>query len=454
MPTPFHSRLKYRPSAPLVLFVIFLLALWLAGGGSRADLLGQVLVRGVCWILLILTTLLSPRPDLGSSRPVMLFIAAAGLLAFLQLIPLPPATWQQLPGHALLSEAATASGQPQPWRPWSIVPGATVNALSSLVVPLTALVLLSGLRENERRWLPSIILAWITAATLTGLLQFSGAAFNNPLLNANPGEVVGIFANRNHFALLLAIGCAITPAWAFADPRQLRWRGPIASILCLLFVLSILATGSRVGLVLALGGVSMGLLVVWNQIRSILRRRPRWALPALTILTAGSAALLTTAVLTGRASSVDRLLATDISQDLRSRALPTTLSMIGDYFPMGGGLGGFDPLFRAHEPFAMLNPTYFNHAHNDFLEILIDAGLPGGLLLMAGLLWWGWASVHAWRGAGIQPKLGSALLLLILSASAFDYPARTPIIMAIIVLAGIWLSSFKAPAASALPGQG
>lgn len=121
---------------------------------------------------------------------------------------------------------------------------------------------------------------------------------------------------------------------------------------------------------------------------------------------------------------------------------------------MGSGFGGFDPIFRLHEPFALLKPTYFNHAHNDFLEIVLDAGLPGLILLMLAIGWWMWGSIDAWRSRGEDAGLrrtGSIMLLMVFAASVFDYPARTPIIMAVIVIAAIWLSGYaRQSAASAL----
>src|SRR3546814_18361129 len=87
-------------------------------------------------------------------------------------------------------------------------------------------------------------------------------------------------------------------------------------------------------------------------------------------------------------------------------------------------------------------PTYFNHAHNDFLEIVLDGGLPALLLMLVAIGWYGMASMRAWRGSGrhsVLPKLGSAILFLVFVASAFDYPARTPMMMAMIVIAGLWL---------------
>lgn len=432
----------------MVLLWVFLSVLWLAGGASRADAMGQTVVRATAWSVLIVIILFGRRPALGEGRPVALLLLAAALLTALQLVPLPPDMWQALPGRRLFVEAAAASGQSQPWRPWSIVPGATVNALSSLIVPGTALVLVLGFGEKEQAWLPALILTLAAASMLVGILQLSGAAIDNPFVNETVGQVSGTFANRNHFALLLAIGCLVAPVWATLDGRRPGWRSPVALGLMLLFALTILASGSRAGLVLGLLALILGPAMAWQGIRHAFRGYPRWAFPALVV---GVVAVLFIFVLMSiaadRAVSIDRVFWTDEGQDMRTRGLPTVLTMVGRYFPFGSGLGGFDQLFRLDEPFGLLKPTFFNHAHNDLLEIVLDAGLPGLLLLLASLLWWIRSSARAWQaGSGMRyalPKLGSAMLLLILLASAFDYPARTPIVMATGIVAALWLSSAR-----------
>ncbi|MCJ8158854.1 O-antigen ligase [Sphingomonas sp. LaA6.9] len=435
----------FRPGISFLLLVVLLGLVLIAGGASRADVAGQVIVRSAAWTALIVAILAGSRPSFGQSRPVLIFLFAACALALLQLVPLPPAVWQALPGRAALSEAAAASGQPQPWRPWSIVPGATVNAAASLIVPFVVLVLVASLTEREKLWLPGFVLGLIAATTLVGLLQFSGVGFNNLLVNDTPGQVSGTFANRNHFALFLAIGCMLAPVWAFLEGRQPHWRGPVAFGLVLLFTLTILASGSRAGMVLGLLALVLGLIMVRRGIRRSIGRSPRWVFPALIAGIVGAVAIFVLiSIAADRAVSIDRVLELDAGQDLRRRALPTILEMIRLYFPAGSGLGGFDQVFRMHEPFDLLSLLYLNHAHNDLLEIVLDTGLPGVLLLAAVLLWWAWASVRAWRaGSGAShalPKLGSAMLLLVMIASILDYPARTPMIMAMIILAGIWLS--------------
>jgi O-antigen ligase len=442
-----------RPSLAFALLLSLLLVLWLAGGASRADVPGQAVVRTVSWAALIVAALFAPRPTFNEVRTPGLFLSAALALVLVQLIPLPPEVWRALPGRAGFAEATF--GAAQPWRSWAIVPSGAWNAASSLVVPAAVLVLMAGSADREREALPTVLLALIALSAFMGLVQFSGPGFNNPFLNDSPGQVSGSFANRNHFALFLAMGCVLAPSWAFMDGARTRSRGPVAVGLVLLFVLTILASGSRAGVLLGLLALAFGLSLAYRPLRRELRGRPRWVAPVIVGMVAaviGTFVLLSFAA--DRASSINRIIAVDDVEEMRTRALPTVLTMVRDFFPAGAGFGGFDPLFRMYEPFDLLKLTYFNHAHNDLLEVVLDGGVAALLLLLAAIAWWARASMRVWRTgeAAPHPRLGSALLLLVLLASAFDYPARTPMIMATVAIAAVWLGGpDRARGRSALP---
>jgi len=437
-----------RWSAASTLLVLLLSALWIAGGASRPDVMGQIVARSAGWLALVSAILCGLRPGIARTGPVAWLLLAAILLVLLQLVPLPPAVWTLLPGREPFLESALG---PAPWRPWSIVPWATINAASSLIVPAVIFYLASALSDEERERLPGLLLGMIFLSALLGLWQFCGFSFSHPLVNDTEGSVSSIFANRNHFALFLAMGCLIAPVWAASGWQGRRWRVPVALALVALFALTILATGSRSGILTGLLAIGMGLMFSWRDIRHAFRHAPPWVVPVLVAALIGLVALLVLiSIAADRAESVNRAFALDPGEDMRRRGLPTVLGMIGAYFPAGTGFGSFDPMFRIHEPFVLLKRTYFNHAHNDFLEILLDGGLLALLLLLAALGWYIWASLRAWREGPMHyglARLGSGMLLLILIASLFDYPARTPIFMSIIVIAAAWLGQGASPIA-------
>jgi O-antigen ligase len=401
------------------------------------------MVRGAAWLLLALVIIFGRRRPNFEDRPLWLFLIAMIGLAVAQLVPLPPAVWEALPGRRLFVDAAALAGTAQPWRPWTIVPSATLNALSSLIVPVVVLVFSAGLSADERRRLPSFILLLVVAAMLVGLLQLSGIMFDNPFVDDSPGEMSGIFANRNHFALILAFGILLMPYWTLAGRKISGWRWPEALGLVLLFFLTIIATGSRAGMAVGVIALIISLVLARAPIRASLRRSPRWVLPALI---AGIVALIVLfvaiSVSADRAASIHRLFALNPEDDMRRRALPTIWAMIKAYFPFGSGLGDFATVFQIYEPFDVLQMTYVNRAHNDYLEIVLNAGLPGLLLLIAAFGWWLAASLRVWRAGEDAPqmaKVGSAMLLLVFIASLSDYPSRTPMMMAIIILSASWL---------------
>ncbi len=427
---------------PLILIAAMMILLWIAGGASREDALGQAIVRAGAWLVIAVAIVAGPKPVFRDLKPALILLAVITAIPIIQLIPLPPVVWQALPGRDVL----ILQGEASPWRPITMTPGATRNALASLVVPAAMLLLLAQTSERDRQWLAPGLLVVIATTVFLGLLQFSGVRFNNPLINDVPGNVSSIFANRNHFALIVAVGCLLAPIWAFSHREGLRWRGPIAGSLVLLFVLTTLAIGSRSGLLLTALALVIAAVAVKGRLKRRLNHAPRWLFMA--IIGAGVALVsgfIWASFAADRVEAVDRLFAAAITDDLRTRAQPTILAMIAHYFPIGSGLGGFDPLFRMHEPDSLLALQYLNQAHNDFLGIALDAGLMGLLVLAGAVGWWGFATVRAWRApAGPLSelaRLGSAILLLIMVASITDYPARTPFVMAVIMLSVVWLTA-------------
>ena len=456
MPAPVRSAVRHLPSPKLALFCFFAVLLWLAGGATRADVVGQAIIRTAAWGCVILLVLFDEGRIAWRGRGVLILLALCALVAALQLVPLPPSWWASLPGRAPFAAANAIAGGPAPWRPLAIVPGAALNALGSLIVPFATFCFVACGRPLHDRTVLIVLLSLVIAHLFLALLQFAGVALYVPLINGGE-EVSGGFANRNHFAVLMACGLLIAPVWAFFDGRSPGWRGPATLALLPLVALAILASGSRAGSACALLALLIGGLIVRRFLQRTLRRFPRWVPTAAMGAVVGALGLLVTfSVMADRAKSVRRVLELDPSQDMRRAGLPTVMNMTREYWPVGEGLGGFDPIFRMHEPFALLHTNYFNRAHNDLLEIVLDAGLPGLLLLVGGLIWVTRNAIRACRPdptpEAMLPRLGGGLLLILVLASAADYPLRSPIMMAVAVVAATWLTGAgPRPGSSALP---
>lgn len=425
------------------LLAVFLVVLWFAGGASRADVAGQAVSRLFAWGILIVYAIWGRALDWRPLRPLFLMYGLAVAAVTSQLIPLPPGVWSALPGHRMLLDAAEVTGQPQPWRPLSIAPSATANALASLVVPGAVLILCANLTRRQHWAIAYLVLGLVLAGSLVALVQISGGHYANPLINHVPGSVSGNFANRNHFALFVAIGCTLAAVIGAMREGINRWVALGTLMLIPLFALVVLAVGSRAGLVLAVIAIAIGVAIGRTNLRERLRALPRAAAIGLTATAlACVVGIVVAAIVLDRAESVDRALDLEASSDLRREALPHVIEAAQQYFPAGAGYGAFDQAYRIVEPDTLLRLTYFNHAHNDWMETVLSGGMVGFLFLVAVLAYFAFALLRLWRnrkGSSDLAKIGAGILSMFMVASVFDYPARTPMGMALVILSAVWL---------------
>jgi len=378
-----------------------------------------------------------------------IILGAAALLVALQLVPLPLSIWTELPGRGIFTEATVLTGTDQSWRPLSISPSGTSNALASLVVPAAVLLLAANLSHEQHWRIALFVLGLVGAAAVLGVLQFSGANFDHPLINTVTGAVAGNFANRNHFAVFLAIGMVLAPAWAFRCKTLLR-NVAVALGLIVLFILVLLATGSRSGVIVALSGIGLTFLAFHARASRKFKSIPRKiAVPVLMLATALVIGAIWLSINLDRAVAVDRATVLTGEADLRWEIWPIAYEISRSFFPAGTGFGSFDPAFRISEPDHILSTQYINLAHNDWLQICLEGGILGLMLLATAFIWFVLRSCQTWHlanGSADSQSLGKAasiIIALVLAASVTDYPARTPMVMAVLSLAAIWLVRAK-----------
>jgi O-antigen ligase len=435
----------------LVLLSGFLLVVLLFGGASRADVLGQGVVR-IAALLLIASSLLQIRSDtVRAVQAPLLFLLAFILIIALQLIPLPYDLWRGLSGREDFARLLEAGGIDPVSRPLSITPDLTLNSLLSALPPLAAILALGVLKRQFFPFVVTAVLVGIGISAMIGVLQISsGSPYFYRVTNI--GSAVGAFANRNHQALFVASAFPLLAAWAFISSREGRpspMRMWVALAVAAAIFPLLLVTGSRGGLVLGVVGAALAAIQVALGQNSR-RRSKRKLISPRTIATLALPVFLVSAALLpfiyfSRTEALERILAEDHA-NMRADYLPIYMDLISKFFPVGSGFGSFDAVFRANEPFWALRPYYLNHAHNDLAELLIEGGIFGALLFALFLGWHLLRSAQLWlgrrtEGTPVLGRAGSAIVFMVLLASLVDYPIRTPIIAVLVAIACCCMSA-------------
>jgi O-antigen ligase len=420
------------------------------GGATREEVLSSDFVGLAALPVLVLAALrlrAAPRPEW---RLPLLIIGGLILLPLFQLIPLPAWLWTHLPGRPQIASDLRAAGLEPGWAPISLSPRATWSSLLALLPPLAIWAAVATSEARARATMIWCLLVVGVVSVIIGCVQIAGGP-DSPLrfyAITNPNPAVGFFSNRNHLASLLAclipLAAAGAAGCAMIRPIPRLLIGVYLAIIVVL-VVGIGLTQSRAGvLLLAVAGLG-ALAMVWRA--GVGQGRLR-----VLLAVAGVALVVAIPLAETVFGGVLERFQGGLGGDDRLRTATYVAGSIVDYLPFGSGLGTFVPVYKmVEQPSVMLN-TYLNHAHNDWLEVLLEGGLLAAALLAAFLVWFGRVGVAIWRRGGVEATTARAawlVILLLLLHSLVDYPLRSAAMMSVFALA---CGALVAQAAS--PGSG
>lgn len=425
------------------------------GGGARSGYLSDALLQLVSIPpLLIAASQLAAfrRSDAKAFRqirPGLFFAAAIALVPLIQLVPLPPALWTLLPGHAPVVAAYEAVGRSPGWLPISVSPYATMLSALALLPPLALLFCVMLLDYRERRLLSLLLVALAVASSFLGLVQISQGA-SSPLrffATYNASEAVGFFANKNHLAALLYAALAFAAVFALDVGSGIRlgrnrtWfeaKGLLPVTLSLLVLVVLIAAEavahSRAGMAL-----TMTCLVGICALAYCGRARKRTPAGLLVAAVAIAAVLIVQFGL----YRILQTFAADPFDDSRFLFLRNTVAAAWTYMPFGAGMGTFVPVYAMFEKPADVFPQYVNHAHNDFVELWLESGVFGVGLFGAFVLWFVVRAAKIWRSSApasadldrLLARAATLVIVLLLAHSLLDYAMRTAAMMAVFAFA-------------------
>jgi O-antigen ligase len=361
------------------------------------------------------------------------------LAALIYLVPLPVGLSLGLAGREPIAAGLAQLGVTANSLPISLDPNASISSILRLLPPAAMFLIALQMTQRQRRRLAYVVLAVAVVSVALGIVQLVGGERSTMRFYAitNPNLPVGFFANGNHQATLLL--CAIAFAGYLAarairkgGSRSRRSGGAIVSAAMAIFlVVGLLMIGSMAGYGLLLPAALASLLIYRREAFGSITRKWLAAIAIVFVLFLGAA-------LAGPISN--QALAGELSDAPTSRKVigATTLQAIGDYLPLGSGLGTFPHVYRTYSDPYRAMAEYVNHAHNDYLEVALEMGLPGLLLVALFIAWWVRRSFAVWTGEPKDAALASAASVIIgvvLLHSIVDYPIRTSAIAAVFAAA-------------------
>lgn len=372
---------------------------------------------------------------LGAMKLPLALLAAMIALPLLQLAPIPFDVWAALPGRGQLADGLRLAGVAPASLPFSLTPGDTRDSALALLVPAAVFLGAAACAHSQRKLLAWLVVLAAGVSLVLGLLQVAGGP-ESPLRfysTTNLDSAVGLFANRNHLAITLLITLPLGALWiqgALRTPGRSAIRVALLVALFGLVVVGVATTLSRAGLILLLPAVAATLLTMW---------RGGGARSYRVVAVSGLMAVLATILAFSAIQATLARFPSFYSEEIRLLIWPNVTQSIGDFMPLGSGIGSFQQVYRIHEPIEMVGPVFVNAAHNDYLQLALEGGLPALALVLAFGVWLVWRSVAAWRRSSSDQarlaRVASVQVALLALHSVVDYPLRTLALACVLALA-------------------
>ncbi len=371
----------------------------LPGNGPRLDI--RHLFVGLCLLVAPFAWLLAPRERRPSGAWVALLLAFPAWTA-LQAIPLPVSLVASIaPERARLAEISWpgplegCAGEILPAEPPASVtlttdPLATRETLlyffAAALVFLAARSYAAG-RAQARVAILAALAALAGAEAVYGLVQWVATT---PMVlwrekTAYLDSATGTLINRNHYAQLLYLGLGavlalmlrIRGGWRREHAERAVALRIGALALAALMLFGVLASRSRAGF----GGAA---LVAFVAALAFLARRgrPRALEVGVTLALLAPILLATGPAVLERMGEVPQEWSGAAS---RGEVFRTSMRILTEHPVFGTGAGSFGIIWGLYRP-----PTIegdYNFAHNDYLQVAIESGAIGLVLVLLPVLW-------------------------------------------------------------------
>jgi O-antigen ligase len=321
------------------------------------------------------TGLLLPAALLSLWIALSLVPLGRGLLSFLS----PEAGRARADAEGLLESAPGALA------PWTLAPFPTLEGLW-IWLAVVGLFYVAFSVARSQRGASRLALLLLILGALSGTIGIGGFFDELREVYGRSSEALratGTFGNPNHFAAFQSMLLLVSLGWlGYFRPRgRERWNGRallfIAGLGVVLLSLGLLLSLSRSGISFALAGAFVYVLLTREpQGARLSRGRSASVLWMLALAVAGFAVWIGTEPVVERFA---RLGEQWEREGTRVQVWRDSLPAIPSYWLTGSGLGSFRYVGARYRSFG--GRIFYSWAHNDYLQLLIELGIPGFLLL-------------------------------------------------------------------------
>lgn len=413
------------------------------GGASRDGYFAHGILQATAAIGIALIVL--AWPNSATSNGVKTPVGLIGVLlswGLIHIIPIPFDVWRQMPGRNAVLDGYQSLGVSPIALPMSMDPESSLHSLSYALTPLFVLVLSArvGLRRLQRT-VPIFLTCVGGVTVLLGLLQVIDGRESALYLyqNTNRGYPVGLFANVNHFAILSLI---IVPFVVLALQRLSLSKngadhkvalGAVFSSILLLLLLGIGAAGSIAVYIISIPVFCLAFS--WAQMFLVKSSARNLTAIGLVLLVAFVVFVIATSPILAGLGMINS------SEDPTSRQnmWSFTLAAATEYWPIGTGAGTYESVIPSFENPNIVSSRYIASAHNEYLQLVMEYGVAGVVVILLALVWLGkrtWSIMRKSALSNSQQFQKAALLgvYICMIHCLVDYSVRTPTMAAILSL--------------------
>jgi len=392
-------------------------AIFAIGGAPRW---AQAVVAGLAALALI--PVITSRRGFTRISPLLGLLALAAGLTTLQLVPLPASLLETLQpvGSALRADGAELLAV-EPSRSLSLDTAASWRALAFFVTLSGLAFVTLRLSVSERgRYLVCAGVAGLCglAAIVVGIHQLFDlrelyGVYS--LEHADP-HLRGPLLNLNHLGGLMALGATISIGLV-AYRRQANWLRVVWLAVAAGCGITTVATVSRGATLALIAGtlVALGALVASRLAATTNHRRRRSSFVTSSLPIGVVAACAVVIIVYSNANNVSAQLSRTSFDEISNprtkfAAWRSGVELIKEAPVLGVGRGAFETSFTRVHPSS--GQVTFSHVENEYLQAVIDWGVPGSILLALATCWLVVVAARRWRdGALAAGALGGLVVI-------------------------------------------